>query len=467
MFVYNLCPVEREYRPDENRKRNEEEGIIEQYERYRYGGNDNSTPQYNDIGSERSIEELANEPDDIDGTLNHTGGELLDESSLPKMAWEYDYSRGDPLADDWDYGVNKINQHHLVNKSTEEKLVPESEELLLAQGNLDTKQEEQSAPLNVAELSAAEKLGEAMKKAALKLPKAVGEQLLAMVNPGSLAVMVGVLGAYAASHAVGIGVIADAAMAVGAGLTIGWQAVSAAKDLWGFAQFINATTEEDLDKAGQHLANFITTVGMDIVIGILFKKAAGKAKNYAEDLRQVDEVSAHSDDVANSSRVNGVDNTNQNQIGEVQHKLDTDVVESNIEERPPLLGSGPFSGVIEISSRTSSTGALKNYYPKTGSIEFVFDPSTNTFVVGQPNGKYPGFRTLDSGHQRLVYSSGLEPNKVVGGMFSRLPDGTIKTTENSGHYGKGWSESIRKAFIEFLESQTDIKVQHEEWNIWD
>ena len=46
-----------------------------------------------------------------------------------------------------------------------------------------------------------------------------------------------------------------------------------------FAQFVNATTEEDLDKCGQHLANFVATVGIDIVIGILFKKAAGKAKD--------------------------------------------------------------------------------------------------------------------------------------------------------------------------------------------
>ena len=46
--------------------------------------------------------------------------------------------------------------------------------------------------------------------------------------------------------------------------------------LRGFAQFVNATTEEDLDKCGQHLASFVSTVGVDIVLGILVKKAAGK-----------------------------------------------------------------------------------------------------------------------------------------------------------------------------------------------
>ena len=60
-----------------------------------------------------------------------------------------------------------------------------------------------------------------------------------------------------------------------------------------FERFVNAATEEDLDKAGQHLANFVATVGIDIVLGILLKKAAGKAKNYGEDLNRVDEVHAH------------------------------------------------------------------------------------------------------------------------------------------------------------------------------
>ena len=208
-------------------------------------------------------------------------------------------------------GYVPIYERHLVDKLTEEKSTPEekaqgdrvgvvrshrstapkSSELLLARINPNTKQQEQEQPLNVANLSATEKLGEAMKRAALKLPKAVGEQLLAMVNPTSLFIMVGVLGAYAASHAVGIGVIADAVMAVGAGATIGWQVVSAGKDLWGFAQFINATTEEDLDKAGQHLANFITTIGIDIVIGILTKKAAGKVKG-AGNLDEAEYVNA-------------------------------------------------------------------------------------------------------------------------------------------------------------------------------
>ena len=202
------------------------------------------------------------------------------------------------------YSDRKAQNHEYQSQYKEDNVISQtilapksSEQLGLARINPDTKQQEQSQPLNVANLSATEKLAEAMKRAALLLPKSVGEQLNAMVNPTSLTIMVGVLGAYAASHAVGVGVIADAVMAVGAGATIGWQAVSAGKDLWGFAQFINATTEEDLDKCGQHLANFVATVGIDVVLGVLVKKAAGKASNYGDDLNRVDEVHAHSDDV--------------------------------------------------------------------------------------------------------------------------------------------------------------------------
>ena len=308
--------MEREYRRDDSRKRDSDEGEIARYERYRYNTGQ-TTPQYNDIGSEWSMEQLANQPDDIDGTLNHTGGEVLDESSLPSMNWERDdISRGDPLEDEWDYyevlggeslqeqlvTSNKIDARQVKIANTEKKseekakgdrsTAPKSSEPLFAQSSPNTKQQEQSQPLNVANLSVTEKLAETMRRAAMKLPKSVGEQLLAMVNPTSLTIMVGVLGAYAASHTVGVGVLADAVMAVGAGATIGWQAVSAGKDLWGFAQFINATTEEDLDKAASDLANFVATVGIDVVLGILVKKAAGKAKNYGDDLNRVDEVHA-------------------------------------------------------------------------------------------------------------------------------------------------------------------------------
>ena len=83
------------------------------------GNGDNSSSGYNDIGSTWSIEQLVNQPDDIDGTLIHIPEEqakVIDVSSLPSMAWEYDdYSRGDPLEDEWDYTQEWLNETQVAS----------------------------------------------------------------------------------------------------------------------------------------------------------------------------------------------------------------------------------------------------------------------------------------------------------------------------------------------------------------
>ena len=268
---------ERIHRPD-----NDNRHSLSKYSRHSLSEDSDhrSTPYYANADCNLSWEEIEEQDDEI---FNR----FCSESYKPKNKDKpfYHLNRSNP-----DYKYQSQYQENEVVAQTilAPKNAPKSEKLSDARINPNTKQQKQSQTLIVANLSATDKLGEAMKRAAMKLPKAVGVQLLAMVNPTSLTIMVGVLGAYAASHAVGVGVIADAVMAVGAGATIGWQAVSAGKDLWGFAQFINATTEEDLDKAGQHLASFISTVGIDIVIGILTKKATGKiGKNVNSNSRSV------------------------------------------------------------------------------------------------------------------------------------------------------------------------------------
>ncbi len=125
-----------------------------------------------------------------------------------------------------------------------------------------------------------------------------------------------------------------------------------------------------------------------------------------------------------------------------------------------LRGSGPVPGVIEVSQRTKSVAAIKNFFPKQGSIEFVFDLSTNTFVVGLPKS---GLLTLESPHQSLVRVSGTNPKKVVGGTFKRGENGLIITDENSGHFGHRWNDKNRKQFREFLEEKLGVKIEHQVW----
>ncbi|WP_353400582.1 polymorphic toxin type 43 domain-containing protein [Hydrogenophaga sp. 5NK40-0174] len=127
---------------------------------------------------------------------------------------------------------------------------------------------------------------------------------------------------------------------------------------------------------------------------------------------------------------------------------------------PQFSGSGPAPGVIAITD-TSSVAVLQSYKPSgREGIEFVFDPVTNTFAVGKPRpGLYEG-----SPHQQLAQSIGANESTVVGGTFIRKPDGSIVTTENSGHYGQNWTPEIMTNFESWLSRRLGVKVNHQQWS---
>ena len=116
-------------------------------------------------------------------------------------------------------------------------------------------------------------------------------------------------------------------------------------------------------------------------------------------------------------------------------------------------GTGPTSGVIEVSKTVKSVSQFKNYKP-ANPIEFVFDPKSNRFVVGRPNSSVKGL----SPHQNLARSINAE--KPVGGLFKRGSNGEIITNEMSGHYHRNWTPQIREQFKTFLQTQTGQSVNH-------
>ena len=123
-----------------------------------------------------------------------------------------------------------------------------------------------------------------------------------------------------------------------------------------------------------------------------------------------------------------------------------------------LKGSGPVPGVIEISERIKSIKAFKNYFPskkRNNTTEYIFDPKTNTFLVGQP--KYGN----TGGHPGLAKIMGYGPHDktVVAGMFSRCENGGFFTTEHSGHYYENWNDQLRNQFLKFMKSK-DIDIDH-------
>jgi hypothetical protein len=110
------------------------------------------------------------------------------------------------------------------------------------------------------------------------------------------------------------------------------------------------------------------------------------------------------------------------------------------------LGSGPVPGVIEVSHRVQSIKTLLNYFPRGGGVEFIFDPKKNIFIVGRP--KNPtAFNLTGSPHEQLARSIGADESVVLGGIFQRKSDGSIITTEASGHFWQNWTPEMRKKFV--------------------
>lgn len=126
---------------------------------------------------------------------------------------------------------------------------------------------------------------------------------------------------------------------------------------------------------------------------------------------------------------------------------------------PEIGGSGPVSGTIGITDRTA-VGSLRNYSPRGGGVEFVYDPATNTFVAGRPTkGLFDG-----SPHEQLAHSIGVADRPLVGGTLHRGAKGEIFTTENSGHFGQNWTNANRQQFQDWLSKRLSIPVKHQPWD---
>ncbi|MEO3863625.1 polymorphic toxin type 43 domain-containing protein [Acrocarpospora sp. B8E8] len=123
-----------------------------------------------------------------------------------------------------------------------------------------------------------------------------------------------------------------------------------------------------------------------------------------------------------------------------------------------LAGSGPVAGVIEVSGQVKSVAAFKNYYPKNGLVEYVFDPKTGRFAVGNPAAHEISTVGL-SPHQRLAKSIDADTSTVVGGELRRGPKGEFFTDEMSGHFYQNWDYGVRLQFLETMESY-GITIKH-------
>ena len=124
----------------------------------------------------------------------------------------------------------------------------------------------------VVHMSKAEKLSAGIEHSLKYLPadlKSVGQALL---EPKALAIMVGTLLAWAASHAFGIGEVIDLVL-LGIGvLSVGFSIFSGAGALVDFVETaIDASTNEDLDEAGKHFARALVVLGIATIQALLLR----------------------------------------------------------------------------------------------------------------------------------------------------------------------------------------------------
>jgi hypothetical protein len=100
----------------------------------------------------------------------------------------------------------------------------------------------------------------------------VRAQLQAVISAESLAIMAGVLVAWFASHAIGIGEIIDVILLTVGVVAIGFSIFKGLDHLYLFATgAYNARSMPDLDAAADHFAKAIAILGVQAVLAVLFR----------------------------------------------------------------------------------------------------------------------------------------------------------------------------------------------------
>ncbi|GGD26631.1 hypothetical protein ACP26F_02750 [Franconibacter pulveris 1160] len=127
--------------------------------------------------------------------------------------------------------------------------------------------------MDVQNLDLQARLRVVLTKTAALLPADIGQQLLAIISPQSLAVMASVITIWAGAHFFGIGEIADLILLIVGWAATGGIALQAGQKLYSFAIKTNeAHTEAELDIAASELAEAITLIGVNTFLALLLKK---------------------------------------------------------------------------------------------------------------------------------------------------------------------------------------------------
>jgi hypothetical protein len=140
----------------------------------------------------------------------------------------------------------------------------------------ETHKDGQGSPQDVAKLPKAQKLGAAIKRSGHFLGPEAAAKIEALVQPEALATLAGVLVGGAIVQAIPVvGEVADVALVAWGVYSLGMEAIHVLKEFIAFVKgALSANSEAELDTAGHHFANFVTTVGIDAAVALLLHKAA-------------------------------------------------------------------------------------------------------------------------------------------------------------------------------------------------
>ena len=114
----------------------------------------------------------------------------------------------------------------------------------------------------IAQMTLEERIGETLTRTVPRLGPEFRSQFNALISPEALTMMAGMIVAWIASHAIGLGQIIDVLM-IGVGIvSIGWAVFVAIDHLYRFAHGVyTGRNSRSLDVASEHLAEAVAILG--------------------------------------------------------------------------------------------------------------------------------------------------------------------------------------------------------------
>ena len=124
-------------------------------------------------------------------------------------------------------------------------------------------------------MSTGEKLGEAMRRSLPRMPAESRRVVEGLLTPASLAIMGAVTAAWVAAQFFGVGEIADILILLVGGAFLGKSMIDVAQDIEQFLTLsINATSDADLDRAGEYFARAVAVVGINVIVAVIMHKTS-------------------------------------------------------------------------------------------------------------------------------------------------------------------------------------------------